>query len=680
MRYERSAAIRIKELKALIEDYNYCYYVLDQPKVADEEYDQLFRELVQLEQEFPELLTKNSPTQRVGSVVVSNQLKQVAHLTPMLSLDNAFTKEEAINFDFKLHQKLTIETTERITYVCEPKIDGLAVNLVYKNGILTMAATRGDGKLGEDILSNVKAINGLPLSLSGSKVPKLIEIRGEVYMPLSVFKEFNARAISHREKTFINPRNAAAGSLRQLDPEVTAKRSLAFFGYAFGAAESDGSFLVNTQDQVLSQLRLWGFKVSSEVKVVEGIQECLSYYELMESKRKELDYAVDGVVYKVNEFCKQRSIGYLTRAPRFAIAHKFKAQEGLTALLGVDFQVSRAGVLTPVAKLQPVFVGGVTIKSATLHNINEIKRKKIQVGDTVIVRRAGDVIPEIIGSVNSKHDDYTAEIQIPDCCPSCGHLLIKINESALKCPNWRLCQAQFRETVKHFASRAAMNIRGLSGKTLDKLILSGKLSKLSDLYQLTVDDLVKIRGFGLKSAQNLVGAINRSKKTKFERFIYALGIPEVGEVTARSLANYFGNLSELAKAKQETFEKIAEIGLTISGYLVDFFKKDYNQELLNELLLQGIIWSEDSQANNFLTGRFVFTGALSSMSRAQAKDRLLSMGAKVSESVSKNTDFLVVGTDPGTKLDDARTLGVRIIDEHELLTMLSSDNQRDNKQ
>lgn len=664
---------RISELKELLNDYSYYYYVLDQPKVPDIEYDRLFSELQDLEAKHPELITADSPTQRVGSRP-AKYFQQIHHVVSMLSLDNAFTDEDVLDFDRRIHERLKLEETEEIEYVCEPKIDGVAVNLVYEHGVLTKAATRGDGVIGEDILQNIRTIHSIPLVLRGHNFPSLLEVRGEVYMSLKNFEEFNAGASKLGGKLFVNPRNAAAGSLRQLNPKITAGRSLDIFCYAIGALK-DG-VLPERQIEVLSNLTELGFKINPEVKVVKGIKNCLDYYRSINSKRDGLAYEIDGVVYKVNNLSQQHELGFVTRAPRFAIAHKFQAQEELTKVINIEFQVGRTGILTPVARLEPIFVGGVTVSNATLHNIEEVWRKDIRIGDTVIVRRAGDVIPEIVSVIKERRPIHTKIVALPKYCPICGSEVVKSsNEVAVRCSGYLFCRAQLKESIKHFASRGALNIKGLGESLIDKLVDVGAVKNVADLYFLSKEKIIALERQGEQSAENLLQAIARSKITTLGKFIYALGIREVGEVTAQSLAEHFGDLSKIMQASESDLEGVTDIGPAVASQIVAFFHEKRNRDLIENLLKAGIKWPKlEPSFKKPLAGKtFVLTGTLTAMSREEAKEKLLNLGAKVSESVSKNTSYVVIGDNPGSKLDKAKKLGVELIDEKRLLEMMMSE-------
>lgn len=662
--------IRILELRKLLNEYSYYYYVLDEPRVPDAEYDRLFRELQNLEVKHPELITPDSPTQRVGSRPATS-FRQIRHKLPMLSLDNAFALDEVLNFDRRIHERLGITHNIKIEYVCEPKIDGAAVNLVYKYGVLTEAATRGDGIIGEDILQNVRTIASVPLRLRGDKFPSFLEIRGEIYMPLKSFNKLNDSASKLGGKTFVNPRNAAAGSLRQLDPKITASRDLDIFCYGIG--ELAGGKLPTKHSEILAMLKEWGLKVNLEIKIVQGIEECLDYFKIISSKREKLPYEIDGVVYKVNDLHQQSELGFVARAPRFALAHKFPAEEEMTKILNVEFQVGRTGILTPVARLRPVFVGGATVSNATLHNMDEVWRKDVRIGDTVIVRRAGDVIPEVVGVVLTERPKHTKSIVTPKHCPVCGSKIVKSeNEVAIRCNNYLWCKAQLKESIKHFASRGALNIKGLGDELIDKLVDMNLVKNVADLYSLSHEKIISLERQGEKSAQNNLEAINRSKQTTLAKFIYALGIREVGEVTAQSLAQHFGDLDKIMDANIDDLQKIPDIGPQVATKIVSFFYEKRNRLLIQELLQAGISWpKEDRTGKKPLAGKiFVLTGTLAMLDRDEAKDKLRELGAKVSESVSKDTTYVVVGENPGSKLDKAKKLGVKLIDEQQFLKIL----------
>lgn len=669
------AKLRVLELRKLLNEYSYHYYILDQPQVPDALYDRLFCELVDLEAEYPELITVDSPTQRVGAKPATS-FRQVRHREMMLSLENAFAAEDVVNFDRRIHERLNLRAAIEIEYVCEPKIDGIAVNLTYEHGVLTQAATRGDGVIGEDILHNVRTIASVPLVLHGNNFPAGLEVRGEVYMTFENFHRFNSRAKQAGAKTLVNPRNAAAGSLRQLNPKVTAERSLDIFCYAFGKLE--GGVMPQQHSEVLARLKAYGFMVNPDIQIVNGIEGCLDYYRIINSKREQLSYAIDGVVYKVNAFKQQQMLGFVARAPRFAIAHKFPAEEEITRVLDVEFQVGRTGTLTPVARLEPVFVGGATISNATLHNLDEIRRKDVRIGDTVVIRRAGDVIPEIVSVVREKRPKDALSIQPPAHCPICGSEVTKREgEAAIRCDNYLFCRAQLKEAIRHFAARNALNIKGLGDELIDKLITAGLVKNVADLYVLSLEEVSTLERQGEKSAQNILQAIAKSKETTLAKFIYALGIREVGEVTAQNLALHFGNLPALMSASSDELEAIADIGPVVAKRVVDFFRNQRHSELIKNLLAVGIDWPKSQPQSKIVIAKplagktLVLTGTLSSMDREQAKERLRQLGAKVSNSVSKKTSYVVVGDHSGSKLDQAKELGLPLLDEQQFLKFLN---------
>jgi DNA ligase (NAD+) len=660
----------VEKLRKLLNEYSYYYHVLDQPLVSDAEYDLLFRKLQEIEKAHPGLITSDSPTQRIGEKP-QEKFQQIRHQTPMLSLENAFSEEEALAFEERILQKL--EATKKIEYVCEPKIDGVAVNLTYEEGLLTKASTRGDGFVGEDILANVKTIASIPLRLRKENYPKFIEIRGEIYLPKKGFEALNREALKKGEKVFVNPRNAAAGSLRQLDPKITAQRPLDIFCYGIGTVSSEKNFL--THAQILQSLKDWGLKVNAEIKLVSGINACLEFFKKMREQRKNLAYEVDGVVYKVNQIALQKELGFVARAPRFALAHKFPAEEESTKVLAIDFQVGRTGALTPVARLEPVFVGGATVSNATLHNIEDAWRKDVRVGDTVIVRRAGDVIPEVARVIKDKRPAHTKAIVLPKHCPVCGSEVVKGKDEVIaKCSGGLFCSAQRKQTILHFASRNAMNIKGLGEKVVDQLVEQKLVENVSDLYQLGKEKLAALERLGDKSAKNLSNAVELSKKTTLAKFIYALGIREVGEKTAHDLANHFGEIKKLMDATEEDLEHIRDIGPTVALHIVTFFRQKHNRELIEKLLAEGIVWEKITRTlgTGSLAGKtFVLTGTLTSMTREEAKEKLRKLGGEMSESVSKKTNFLIAGSDPGSKLSKAEKLSVKVLNEKQFLEFLA---------
>jgi DNA ligase (NAD+) len=654
----------------VINDHNYRYYVLDDPLISDTEYDHLFQQLKQLEEKYPELISRDSPTQRVGAKPLK-EFQEVQHKVPMLSLENAFTDEDAQAFDQRIHDRLKINNP--IEFTCEPKLDGLAVSLRYENGVFVQAATRGDGETGEDITENIRTIPMVPLVLRGKDFPPILEVRGEVYMSKAGFNELNARAQAEGEKVFVNPRNAAAGSLRQLDPRITASRPLEIFCYGIG--DVTPHFLPATHFEMLHALKKWGFRVNDETQLVPNIEKCLAYHERIGEKRSKLPYDIDGVVYKVNEFKLQERLGFVSRAPRWAIAHKFPAEEVMTIVEAVEFQVGRTGAITPVARLKPVFVSGVTVSNATLHNMDEVTRKDIHVGDTVVIRRAGDVIPEVVTALKQHRPSDAKTIRLPANCPVCHSKIEHIEgEAVAKCTGGLFCPAQRKEAIKHFAARRAMDIEGLGDKLVDQLVEENLIETVADLYTLSLDQLAQLERMGEKSAQNLLDALQKSKKTTLARFLYSLGIREVGEATAKSLAQHFGNLQPLFSTTEEELQTIADIGPIVSKHIVAFFAEKHNQEVIDKLVKQGIYWEAvKSTAELPLTGKtFVLTGTLQIMSRDEAKEKLEALGAKVAGSVSSKTSYVVVGEDAGSKLKKAKELGVEILDEEKFIVFLNS--------
>ena len=663
---------RVEKLREIINQHNYQYYVLNDPAVPDAEYDRLMQELISLEKENPELVTKDSPTQRVGAIPLDS-FTEVKHAMPMLSLNNAFDEEEMAAFDRRVRETLE---QDQIKYVGETKFDGLAVSLLYEDGVLTQAATRGDGTTGEDVTQNARTIWGIPLSLQSEIIPKRIEVRGEIYMTHQAFDKLNEKRSAKKEKIFVNPRNAAAGSMRQLDSRITADRELSFFAYSVGQIEGDmWSPEITCHSEMLTRLKTLGLPVSPETIVLVGFKACLLYYRAIEKCRSNLDYDIDGVVFKVNDFRQQEIMGFVSRAPRWAIAYKFPPEEELTQVLDIEIQVGRTGALTPVARLEPVFVGGVTVTNATLHNEDEIKRKDVRVGDTVIVRRAGDVIPEVLKVVLERRPDKTEAFKLPSKCPICdSDVEREEGEAVFRCSGGLYCSAQQIQAIIHFASRRAMNIDGLGDKLIEQLVEKGLIKNVADLYGLTHGQLAELERMAEKSASNIIEALKKSKETTLDRFIYALGIREVGDATARTLANHFGNLSAIRSATQEALEGVADIGPIMAKHIVTFFLQNHNQEVINDLLTAGVHWQDvEIKTEQPLQGKtFVITGTLESMKRDEAKQRLLELGAKVSGSVSKKTDYVIAGNEPGSKAEKARQLGVEILDEAGFLSLISS--------
>jgi DNA ligase (NAD+) len=657
---------RATELHAELHEHNYRYYVLNDPAISDAQYDALLRELQDLEQRYPELLTPDSPTQRVGAPPVK-AFGEVRHEQRMLSLDNAFSDEELADFDRRVRERLDIE---QVDYAAEPKLDGLAVSLLYADGRLVRAATRGDGTTGEDVTRNVRTINSVPLKLAGRGIPATLEVRGEVYLSHQGFRELNAQQAAQGQKPFVNPRNAAAGSLRQLDPKITAQRPLEMFCYGVGKVE--GGSLPGTHTGILARLGDWHLRVYDDVRRVHGLAGCTGYYRQYEQRRDALPFEIDGVVFKVDRLDQQDALGFVARAPRWAIARKFPAQERETVVLGIDVQVGRTGALTPVARLEPVFVGGVTVTNATLHNQDEIDRKDVRVGDTVIVRRAGDVIPEVVKVNPALRRKGARRFRLPEHCPVCGSHVERIEGEAItRCSGGLYCAAQRREAIKHFASRRAMDIEGLGDKLVEQLVDRGLVNDVSDVYRLTVEQLAGLERMAEKSAGNLVEALEKSRDTTLERFIYALGIREVGESTAQILAREFGGLEALMRADIETLQAIHDIGPVVAQRIVDFFAEPHNRDVIDKLIAAGIHWPAVEKPEHApLAGKtFVLTGTLS-VPRDAMKAKLLAAGAKVSGSVSKKTDYVVAGENPGSKYDKAVELGVEVLDEAGCLKLL----------
>ena len=661
----------IQQLTNEINQHNYRYYVDDAPSVPDAEYDRLMRRLQALEAQYPELALADSPTKRVGGEALA-KFEQVTHLKPMLSLDNVFSEEEFNAFHKRVSDKITVSPQ----FCCEPKLDGLAVSILYRDGQFERAATRGDGAVGEDITENVRTIKSIPLSLRGDNYPPLLEVRGEVFMPKAAFEAVNDKARQKGEKLFVNPRNAAAGSLRQLDSKITASRSLAFYAYALGVVEPESWSLAPSHYDQLMQLKSWGFPVSSEVKVCDNIPAVLAYYQDILERRAALAYEIDGVVLKVNDIGQQKTLGFVARAPRWATAYKFPAQEEITLLEGVDFQVGRTGAVTPVARLKPVFVGGVTVSNATLHNADEIARLGVQIGDRVIIRRAGDVIPQIVAVVAEKRPNDAQPILFPTACPVCGSDVERIEgEAVARCSGGLFCEAQRKEAIKHFASRKALNIDGMGDKVVEQMIDKELIESPADLFKVTASALTMLDRMGLKSANNLVAAIEDAKQTTFARFLYSLGIREVGEATAANLANHFKTLDKLIQADAEDFIKVDDVGVIVAQHLVHFFAQPHNLEVVEGLINAGVHWpaiEEVAEEALSLKGQtWVLTGTLTQLNRNDAKAQLQALGAKVAGSVSKNTDCLVAGEAAGSKLTKAQELGVKVIDEAQLLALLN---------
>ena len=665
---------KIESLRKEIRHHNYRYYILDDIEVPDAEYDRLVRELERLEAEHPELVTSDSPTQRVG-IEPTSAFRTVQHRVPMLSLENVFSEEALRDFHRRVAEKLELEDgADDLQYSAEPKLDGAAVSLMYENGILVSGATRGDGTTGEDITHNVRTIDSVPLKLIGEGYPSTLEVRGEVFMPRAGFEAYNKRAREAGEKTFVNPRNAAAGSLRQLDPKLTAERPLDIYVYAVGLV--DGGELPESHSAIIEQLREWGLKVCPERAVVGGVEGCLNYYAKIAAKRDRLPYDIDGVVYKVDSLALQRELGFVARAPRWAIAHKFPAQEELTQVLDVEFQVGRTGALTPVARLEPVFVGGVTVSNATLHNIDELHRKDVRIGDTVIVRRAGDVIPEVVSVIKKRRPKGTVAVSLPKLCPVCGsHVRREGGEAVARCTGGLFCKAQRSESLKHFVSRRAMDIEGLGAKLIEQLVEEGRVQNPSDIYRLKKDELAARERMGEKSAENLVKAIEASKSTTLPRFLYALGIREVGEATAANLATYFGKLQAIVDADEESLLKVPDVGPVVAQRIRDFLDEEHNLEVIAQLQELGVQWDDMDPTQVAEDGplagmTFVITGTLPDMTRDEAKALIQRKGGKVTGSVSSKTSYLVAGEKAGSKLAKAQELEVDVVDLEGLLRLI----------
>ena len=669
-----SVAEEIARLRAQISEHDFAYYVLDEPRIPDAEYDRLMRRLLALEADNPEFVSPDSPSQRVGSKPVG-RLADVRHSVPMLSLDNVFDEAGLAAFHRRVIERLDAAgiSVDALEYVAEPKLDGVAVSLRYEQGEFILGATRGDGTTGEDVTHNVKTIASIPLRLRGTSVPEVLEVRGEVYMPRGAFEAFNARLTASGEKNLVNPRNAAAGSLRQLDPRTTAQRPLDAFMYGIGAHK--GWSKPGRQSDVLDSIRKFGFRTSPDWKVVEGIQGCLAYYSNTGRKRKNLPYDIDGVVYKVNDLAWQEQLGAVSRAPRWAVAHKFPAQEELTVVKDVEFQVGRTGALTPVARLQPVFVGGVTVSNATLHNMNELQRKDVRVGDTVYIRRAGDVIPEIVKVVLERRPQGSMPVNLPSHCPACGSDVLRIEgEAVARCIGGLICPAQRKESLLHFASRRAMNIDGLGEKLVGQLVEADRVKNPADIYRITEEEIASLERMGKKSAEKLLSAIARSKVTTLNRFLYALGIREVGESTALALANAFGTLEALLAADSGELQKVPDIGPVVASRVHAFLHEQSNLDVIREIQAAGVHWPKieiHAPIASPLAGKVVvITGTLKAMTREEAKRRLNGLGAKVSNSVSRKTDLVIAGEDPGTKLAKAEKLGIPVISQDDFTDYL----------
>ena len=663
---------QIDNLRKTLRQYEYEYHVLDNPTVPDSEYDRLFHQLKALELEHPEFLTSDSPTQRVGAKPLSG-FSQIRHEIPMLSLDNAFSDEEFNAFVKRIEDRLIV-LPKPLTFCCEPKLDGLAVSILYVNGILSQAATRGDGTTGEDITANIRTIRNIPLQLLTDNPPARLEVRGEVFMPHAGFERLNKYALEHGEKTFANPRNAAAGSLRQLDPNITSKRPLVLNAYGIGIAE--GVELPNTHYARLQWLKSIGIPVNPEIRLCNGTNEVLDFYRDIQNKRSSLGYDIDGTVLKINDIALQNELGFISKAPRWAIAYKFPAQEELTVLNDVEFQVGRTGAITPVAKLEPVFVAGVTVSNATLHNGDEIERLNIAIGDTVVIRRAGDVIPQIIGVLHERRPDNAKPIIFPTNCPVCDSQIIRIEgEAVVRCTGGLFCAAQRKEALKHFVSRKAMDIDGVGGKLIEQLVDRELIHTPADLFKLDLTTLTRLERMGAKSAENALNSLEKAKSTTLARFIFALGIREVGEATALNLANHFKTLDALKAADLEQLQQVPDVGEIVANRIFVFWREAHNVAVVDDLIAQGVHWEtvevKEASENLFKDKTVVLTGTLTQMGRNEAKALLQQLGAKVSGSVSSKTDFVIAGDAAGSKLAKAQELNITVLTEEEFLEQVN---------
>ena len=663
---------KLTELRTTLRHHEYLYHVMDTPEIPDAEYDRLMRELRELEAQHPELITPDSPTQRVGAAPLAS-FSQIRHEVPMLSLDNVFDEESFLAFNKRVQDRL--KNSDDLTYCCELKLDGLAVSILYENGLLVQAATRGDGTTGEDITSNVRTIRAIPLKLRGDNIPQRLEVRGEVFLPQAGFEKINEEARRTGGKVFANPRNAAAGSLRQLDPRITAKRPLTFFCYGVGVLE--GGELPASHSARLQQFKFWGLPVSERVKLCHTPEEVLTYYRKVEEDRPNLGFDIDGVVIKVDSLALQEQLGFVARAPRWAVAFKFPAQEQMTVVRDVEFQVGRTGAITPVARLEPVHVAGVLVSNATLHNADEIERLGLRIGDKVVIRRAGDVIPQVVNVVLSERPEETREIVFPTHCPVCHSDVERVEgEVVTRCTGGLICGAQRKESLKHFVSRRALDVDGMGDKIIDQLVEKEYVHTPADLFQLTPGKLTGLDRMGPKSAQNIVDALEKSKETTFARFLYALGIREVGEATAAGLAAHFGTIEALEQASIDDLQKVPDVGIVVATHVRNFFAEESNREVIAQLRKEGVRWPAPVVVNAeeidspFAGKTIVLTGSLSQLSRDDAKAQLVALGAKVAGSVSKKTDLVIAGEAAGSKLAKAQELGIAVIDEDEMLRLL----------
>jgi DNA ligase (NAD+) len=661
---------QLTELRTTLRHHEYLYHVMDAPEVPDAEYDRLMRELRELESQHPELITPDSPTQRVGAAPLT-AFSQIRHEVPMLSLDNVFDEESFLAFNKRVLDRL--KSTDPLIYCCELKLDGLAVSILYENGVLVQAATRGDGTTGEDITSNVRTIRTIPLRLHGDNIPARLEVRGEVFLPQAGFEKINEEARRTGGKVFANPRNAAAGSLRQLDPRITAKRPLTFFCYGVGVLE--GGELPASHSARLQQFKAWGLPVSDRVTLCHTPEEVLTYYRKVEEDRPHLGFDIDGVVIKVDSLALQ--LGFVARAPRWAVAFKFPAQEQMTFVRDVEFQVGRTGAITPVARLEPVHVAGVLVSNATLHNADEIERLGLKIGDKVVIRRAGDVIPQVVNVVLSERPADARDVEFPTHCPVCQSDVERVEgEAVARCTGGLICGAQRKESLKHFVSRRALDVDGMGDKIIDQLVEKEYVHTPADLFRLTAGKLTGLDRMGPKSAQNVVNALEKAKETTFARFLYALGIREVGEATAAGLAAHFGTLEALEQASIEELQKVPDVGIVVATHTFNFFAEESNRDVIAQLLAEGVHWpapvvvKAEEIDSPFAGKTVVLTGSLSQLSRDDAKARLVALGAKVAGSVSKKTDLVIAGEAAGSKLAKAQELGIEVIDEAEMMRLL----------
>jgi len=666
----------LNALKQRLNELNYAYYVLDNPQVSDAQYDALYQQLIAIEKQYPEWVTEDSPSQRVGDAPLSH-FESVTHAVPMFSLDNAFNQEDLIDFQRRVKDRL--HTDAEIEFSAEPKMDGLAINIRYENGLLKQATTRGDGVVGEDVTHNIRTMQSVPLKLSNDGWPKILEVRGEVFMSKKVFNTLNAEYIERDEKPFANPRNAAAGTLRQLDPKIAAQRKLSLYLYGWGQISDDWS-LPQTYNEAIQTFKTWGLPINPDAQIVQGAQGMSDYYNQLLAKRSDLAYEIDGIVYKVNALNTHKTLGFTAKAPRWAIARKFPAEEVWTDLLGIDIQVGRTGALTPVARLEPVAVGGVIVSNATLHNQDEIDRKDVRIGDKVIVRRAGDVIPEVVGPVLSQRTDNTIQFKMPSVCPECGSQVIKeLDKAVYRCTGGLFCPAQRKRALQHFVSRKAMDIVGLGDKLIVQLADTGLVKHPDDFYKLTAETLSGLDRMATKSAQKVIDAIEKSKQTTLARFVFSLGIPEVGEVTAKNLANYFLSLEAIASATTEQLLDVDDVGEIVAQHVVTFFEQPHNQEVIHGLISAGVHWpkpeSKQIETDSVFANKVVvLTGTLLQTSRTEAKQQLELLGAKVTGSVSAKTDFVIAGEKAGSKLTKAEALGISVLTEAEWIAMMGEIN------